>query len=268
VTARGIAKRAVRIFNSSQKWVEIRRKGALLPLGDIRALAAQLYLSGEGLEIGALNDPLPLPKDAHARYVDRLGMDELRRHYPGLDLVGVDVIDDGERLASIRESSQDFIIANHFLEHCQDPILTLQTLTSRLKPGGRLFMAVPDADHTFDRERPSTTFEHLQQDHTQGPERSRLQHYGEWVNLVEGHSGAIVDARVAELADMEYSVHYHVWRMHDLLGFLTRCIDEAGVDLTLELAMRNGPEVVCVLRRVETAPRRSAGSPPRGRGQA
>jgi predicted SAM-dependent methyltransferase len=104
----------------------------------------------------------------HARYVDRFGLEELRRHYPGLDLVEVDIIADGERLVGIPEGSQDFIIANHFLEHRQDPMLTLQTLTSRLRPGGRLFMAVPDADHTFDRERPSTTFEHLVQDHTKG----------------------------------------------------------------------------------------------------
>jgi predicted SAM-dependent methyltransferase len=265
---RGFAKRAVWFFNSSQKWVEIRRKGALLPLSDMRALAAQLYLSGEGLEIGALNGPLSLPQDAHARYVDRFGLDELCKHYPGLDLVDVDIIDDGERLTSIPEGSQDFIIANHFLEHCQDPILTLRTLTSRLKPGGRLFMAVPDADHTFDRERPSTTFEHLLQDHAEGPEQSRVKHYREWVSLVEGHAGAVVDARVSELADMEYSVHYHVWRMHDLLGFLTRCIDEGDVDLMLELAMRNGLEVICVLKRVETVSRRSAGNSTKDRGQA
>jgi predicted SAM-dependent methyltransferase len=233
----------------------------------MRALAAQLYLSGEGLELGALDSPLPLPPDAHARYVDRFGLDQLRKHYPGLDLVEVDIIDDGERLTSIPERSQSFIVANHFLEHCQDPILTLQTLASRLKPGGRLFMAVPDADHTFDRDRPSTTFAHLLRDHTEGPEQSRLQHYREWVGLVEGNSGALADTRVTELSDVDYSVHYHVWRMHDLLGFLTRCIDEAGVDLILELAMRNGLEVVCVLRRAETGPGRSARSSPRDRGR-
>ena len=39
--------------------------------------------------------------------------------------VPVGCIDDGERLGKIADASQDFVIANHFLEHCQDPILAL-----------------------------------------------------------------------------------------------------------------------------------------------
>jgi len=219
----------------------------------MRQLVAELYLGGEGLEIGALDSPLRLPKGANARYVDRLNMTELREHYPGLDLIDIDIVDDGEYLACVLPGTQDFIVANHFLEHCQDPIRTLETLTSRLKPGGILYLVVPDADFTFDHERQSSTFAHLVEDYASGPVQSREQHYREWVSVVEGNSdAATADQRVRTLMDMGYSVHFHVWRMHGLLEFFARSIDEFGLPLSLELASREGIEVICVLRRSAT----------------
>jgi predicted SAM-dependent methyltransferase len=258
--------RAILTFNHSQRRLEVRRKGRAepqLPAAvephalaiERRLLFAQLYLAGEGLEIGALDSPQPLPAGARVRYVDRLTVEELRTHYPGLDIVDVDLVEDGERLPSIPPSSQDFIIANHFLEHCEDPIGTLQTLTSRVRPGGVLLMSVPDADQTFDAKRPSTPWEHLVEDHEQGAERSRRAHYEEWVRLVDGVEEAEASEHAGRLVDMGYSIHFHVWRLHDLLDFFTRCIDEVGVPLTLEAVARFGIEAICVLRRTEAASR-------------
>ena len=68
------------------------------------------------------------PDGAHARYVDRYSREDLRREYPELrthDLVEVDVVDDGETLATVADASADFVIANHFIEHTEDPIRTL-----------------------------------------------------------------------------------------------------------------------------------------------
>ena len=36
------------------------------------------YLRGNGIEIGALHNPLDVPRSAHVRYVDHLAVDELR----------------------------------------------------------------------------------------------------------------------------------------------------------------------------------------------
>ena len=87
-------------------------------------------------------------------YVDRMAEDQLRGHYPELSdfpLVKVDVIDDGEKLSTFEPGSQDFIIANHFLEHTQDPIGTMARFLEVLRPRGILFMAVPDKRYTFDK---------------------------------------------------------------------------------------------------------------------
>ena len=85
-------------------------RGRLLKLigGISRQTIAHEYLRGEGLEIGALSLPLELPCGASAKYVDRLTVTELRKHYPelaGVPLVNVDIQDDGEsRFAGFRDS--------------------------------------------------------------------------------------------------------------------------------------------------------------------
>jgi SAM-dependent methyltransferase len=90
-----------------------------------RAEVADAYLAGDGIEIGALHQPLAVPERARVSYVDRLPVEELRRHYrelDGLPLVDVDIVTDGERLAPLGDDTQDFVIANHMLEHCENPL--------------------------------------------------------------------------------------------------------------------------------------------------
>src|ERR1035438_1530581 len=106
------AKRSVRRLYDVSRWLD-------------RQQLAAIYLRGEGLEIGALHSPLKVPRAARVRYVDRLPVAELRRQYPELasaHLVDIDIVDDGEKLSAVGAGTQEFVIANHFLEHCEDPI--------------------------------------------------------------------------------------------------------------------------------------------------
>ena len=92
-----------------------------------RESIARMYIKGKGIEIGALHTPLCVSKSAQVTYLDRMSIPDLKKHYPELNsknLVPIDIIDDGERLSKIPDSTQDFVIANHFLEHCQNPIGT------------------------------------------------------------------------------------------------------------------------------------------------
>src|SRR5690349_4069177 len=91
-------------------------------LGEIRLQLANRHLAGEGIEIGALHKPLPLPSGAAVRYVDRMSVRDLRSHYPelaGWKLVEPHIIDNGETLATVPDNSVDFVIANHFIEHTE-----------------------------------------------------------------------------------------------------------------------------------------------------
>jgi predicted SAM-dependent methyltransferase len=76
--------------------------------------------------------------------------------------VEIDVIDDGSRLASFGDQSIDFVVANHVLEHLEDPVAALHHWLRVLRPRGVLFLTLPDAQHTpFDAARERTSVEHL-----------------------------------------------------------------------------------------------------------
>jgi hypothetical protein len=65
------------------------------------------WLSGQGIELGALHQPLAVPAGVHVEYVDRLSVAELRQQYPelaSLDLVPVSHIGSAEDLAGIADA--------------------------------------------------------------------------------------------------------------------------------------------------------------------
>lgn len=215
-----------------------------------RERLAHLFLSGDGLEIGALHSPLPLPPGVHATYVDRMSVADLRTQYPELDgyaLVQPDIIDDGETLASVASDSQDFVIANHMLEHCENPIGALVTFHRVLKPHGIVFLSVPDKRYTFDRDRAATTLEHLERDYRMGPHLSREEHYREWARDVNKLTDeADIERRAMELLAMKYSIHFHVWTDRELRELLWHVQALTGFSL---MAFRTGEECLIVLQK-------------------
>jgi predicted SAM-dependent methyltransferase len=218
----------------------------------LRAYVAARYIQGEGIEIGALGTPLNVQPGVRVRYVDRMSAADLRREYPEMaqrQLVEPDIIDNGETLEKIPDGSLDFLVANHFLEHCENLLGTLRTHTRKLKPGGRLFYAVPNRDFTFDRDRPVTPFEHLVQDDRDGPELARHQHYLDWARLVEKMPPDKAEAYAAELEQKSYSIHFHAWDARALFDTMARAVaynDFPGCVAHFELNMH---EIICVLVR-------------------
>ncbi len=233
---------------------------------DARRKFAESYLFGKGLEIGPLHQPLAIPPHAEVRYVDRMLDDELRREYPELadwNLTPVDVVDDGETLATIDEESQDFIVANHFLEHCENPIGTIETHLGKLRPAGILFYAVPDKRFTFDFRREVTPPEHMVDDYEQGHERSRREHYDDWTRLVVDNQlgdplevdgrqetfDELAARRAREMEAARYSIHMHVWTQAEFLQLILGCRERFGEAFDVEAAARQGIEFMVVLRK-------------------
>jgi SAM-dependent methyltransferase len=229
-----------------------------------RAAFANSYLIGEGVEIGPLHQPLAVPPHARVRYVDRMTTPDLRSEYPELadwPLTEVDIVDDGETLATIPAESQDFIIANHFLEHTENPVGTIETHLGKLKPGGVLFYAVPDKRFTFDFRRPPTPIEHMLADYEEGPERSRAEHYREWCRLVideespsvgtaeQAASEEWVEERAQQLEAQAYSIHMHVWTQAEFLRLIFALRERFDEVFDLEAAARVGIEFIVVLRK-------------------
>jgi hypothetical protein len=205
---------------------------------------AARWLTGAGIEIGALHNPRPVPAQVSVRYVDRLSVDELRRHYPELGdepMVPIDLIGDAENLSVLADDTQDFVIANHLLEHLENPLRGLQEMVRVLRPGGILYVALPDPRVTFDRSRDQTPTDHVIAEYRHGTEATREAHYAEWVERAEplvewmvAAGVAIGPQRVTEQMARSYSIHFHVWRPETFLEVIAAAREEAGVSLELQ----------------------------------
>ena len=232
--------------------VDVRKVFRMFKQLDRAAVAAH-YVRGSGIEVGGLHNPLKVPRGASVRYIDRMSTEELRKQYPelaGRSFTRVDILDDGERLRTIADGSQDFVIANHFLEHCENPIGTLHTLFRVVKKGGVVYMCLPDKRYTFDSDREITSFEHILRDYEEGPAWSRRGHFEEWVRIVERVSdGEEAARRVQALMDQKYSIHYHVWTQPDMWNMLHAARDVLQVPFEIEFMMKSEGEVIIVIRK-------------------
>lgn len=217
-----------------------------------RNYLANRYIRGKGIEIGAAQLPVKVSKGTKVQYVDIFTAEELRKAWPKdyekLDIVEVDVVDDGEKLTKFKANSLDFIIANHFIEHCLDPIGTLINMNKKLKKDGVLFFGIPDKRYTFDKKRPITTYSHLLAEQKDKKHSFLWDHTKEFVKLGEDYKGDI-DSRVQELIDSEYRVHYHVWTQDEMYEFFTRAIKDFSINLEIVSMVKNMHEVIFLLKK-------------------
>ncbi len=219
-----------------------------------RASFARL-LCGEGLEIGALADPLPIPHATHVLYSDWLPPEAIERMYPGSRLP--DLISDSESFPAVADQSFDFIVANHVLEHLTDPIRALIEWRRILKPHGLLMIALPDKRFTFDATRQRTPFHHLLADHASidPPSVRNRGHLDEWAEHVERlRPGSPEHAQWIDRQLRDgYAVHNHVWIPRDILELIA-WLSRNGAPLRVERFANTSPltnEFLLLLRRVE-----------------
>jgi ubiquinone/menaquinone biosynthesis C-methylase UbiE len=242
--ARSVRKRAGRLLGSPVRPAELLRRKAI----------ARAYLRGHGIEIGAMHNPLKVPRQARVRYVDRVSALELAKEHPDLrsKLVKVDIVADGETLDAIPDSSQDFVIANHFVEHCQNPIGALRNMLRVVRKNGVLFLAIPDKRYTFDADRPATPIEHLLRDDREGSAWSRSQHYDEWTRLVDKVKGAAkVEQHTRELMERQAAIHFHVWTQVELLELILTVRRSHAFEV--ELIFKRDNEVIIILSKSDEA---------------
>ena len=84
----------------------------------------QKYLRGSGIDIGAGPDPLLIP-DGRVRAWDLAD-------------------GDAQLMAGVADATYDFVYSSHCLEHMRDVEESLRNWVRILKPGGFLYVVVPD----------------------------------------------------------------------------------------------------------------------------
>lgn len=215
----------------------------------MREQLSHKFIKGSGIEIGGLNAPLPV-QNAQVTYVDRAPIEEIAAtHHDVKILIDKYIIDSAEELSNFENESLDFVIANHVLEHCENPIKAIQNWTRVLKKDGVIFCALPVKDHTFDKKRAVTAFEHLMIDYIRGPDSSLVEHYRDWFanSELEGVRGEELERKVAAALALRGNIHFHVWDLpaiKDLGVMFSRFFN-----LIYELH-ENGSEVILIFRKV------------------
>jgi SAM-dependent methyltransferase len=126
---------------------------------------AHKYCVGTGLEIGgSAHNPFGLD----TLNVDITGSMDTVYKKSEMELCGemlpVDIIASGDNIP-VGDESYDFVVSSHVLEHFVNPIKAIVEWFRIIRPGGIIFMIVPDKERTFDRDRDRTTLGHLEADY-------------------------------------------------------------------------------------------------------
>jgi SAM-dependent methyltransferase len=225
-----------------QRWLRVANER--LGIVRNRHTLGRQYLRGSGIEIGALAHPLLVAEDVHVTYLDHLTREECIRRFPELDpaaLVTPEIIDDGFTLAAVAAGSQDFLIANHVLEHAPNPYAVLHAWCRVLRPHGILFVAVPDVGQCFDRGRPATPARHLLEDYEAGLavdgaelHRRCLEHYLEWMTVSHDPCRAFLGQEPEHLApEIARERALQLWRARSDIHFHTFSPSSFREDLEL-----------------------------------
>ncbi|TXI81200.1 MAG: class I SAM-dependent methyltransferase [Crocinitomicaceae bacterium] len=220
---------------------------------------AYRLLHGTGIEIGALNQPAPLPKELSVSYCDVISQEEAKRLFPETDsnnLVTVNhLIDlDNSGLRQFKSNSLDFVILSHVIEHVANPIAVLDELFRVCKPTGHVVLAVPDKDYTFDKPRQLTPFTHLLEEYRQHVTTVSDAHYLDFLKAVHPE----VFSRPAEQFARDLAgvrarrEHAHVWNSASFVSFMREALGLLKITATAEvelLGTQTGHEYFAVWRK-------------------
>lgn len=139
----------------------------------------------------------------------------------------VDYFADAHSLPKIEDSSLDYVCASHVLEHLTNPIKAIREWSRILKPGGVLWLKIPDKRKTFDISRERTKLEHLIEDFRRDVPVDDPTH-------VEDYNKNTTPPRNQN----HPYVHNHVWVPEDIVEFF-EYLKKEGVPLSIILCREN-----------------------------
>lgn len=208
------------------------------------------YLQGRGVEFGALHGPLFTCKQSQVIYVDRFTKKELLNKFPELiryseSIVSTDIIldIDGGDFSQITKQNFNFFIANHVIKHLINPIRFLKKIHEAMSSGSILYLAVPDKNYTFDKNRELTTIDHLWREYIEDINELSNKHLKDFIlNITKDHIEPERKAKMYFKNDKlpfsyfekrriyklhkERSIHVHVWNQLTFDQFLHFTIDQ------------------------------------------
>ena len=130
---------------------------------------------------------------------------------------GYQYIAEATDLSRVETGKYDFVLSSHSLEHVANPIKALKEWNRVLKKGGRLVLLLPDKNHTFDRYRDYTSFQHLLEDYKANTKENDTTHFAEIMQKHDstydvGTDKATFEKKLKSNYDTRI-VHHHVFSL-------------------------------------------------------
>lgn len=97
---------------------------------------------------------------------------------------GESIFVDSDSLSKLNSEIYDFLLASHVIEHLANPIKTLSEWKRLVKPGGVLLIVAPCKRFSYDRDRKTTSIEHLVDDYLDEITEDDMTHY---VEIIQKH---------------------------------------------------------------------------------
>ena len=216
-----------------------------------RALIANAFVHGFGIEVGAGSRPFPVGENATVSYGDIRDAEALGAYFK------TDVIDNGfidaETFATIKSDSLDFILSAHVIEHLKNPFGSILCGIDRLKIGGVYIIVIPDKRFTFDKNRPLTTFEHLTDDLKTGGDDTMPDAYLDHIRYVHTlyHQPILEEdeqEEVEKLLASKMDCHVHCWTRDTFSDHVSRLLQGRNAKIIFESNIKN--EAAFVIKRI------------------
>jgi SAM-dependent methyltransferase len=198
------------------------------PLDPTHEDKVKRWLGGDklGVEIGAFIYPIPGIKPLYVDCFREFGNQPVRADYYG-----------HASFLPFRDNSLDYVVACHVLEHVANPVAAFAEWYRVLRPGGIIYLVVPDRRFNWDHPRPLTSVEHMLDDFSRGITACDETHidgfaYGvDWASFSPSTPAEDVPMRQKELAKgmheaaargEEINIHFHVFEPLNLLALIDK----------------------------------------------
>ncbi len=235
--------------------MDASRKGSLTARD-----TATRWCRGLGVEIGAFKSPIPGIQPIYVDKFTNYANEPTHAQYFG----------EATELPFASESL-DYVASSHVLEHTANPVKALNEWHRVLKPGGVVYMVVPDKRFTFDLPRETTSATHMIEDFLNGVDDTDPTHiedfvYGiNWSEFSPNDSPEEGKAKRDELAASYkwatahqniINIHFHVFTEQSLLDLINAVNESPSVPhcWTIEKTATRFPEetpngILVVLRK-------------------
>ena len=167
--------------------------------------------------------------------------DDTNNYYFEDKKIGKVYIADATDMSCIENDKYDFLLSSNNLEHIANPIKALKEFVRVVNINGKVIVAVPDKEQTFDHNREYTSFEHMLNDYTNNIEENDLSHLKEIINehdySMDPQCGG--KENFIKRAKKNYEnrcLHHHVFceeslkKMFEYVGMQVKIIEKIGIN--------------------------------------